>query len=281
MISFPKYIQIETSLMCNGRCNFCPHKDMKRSPINMEDWVWKKIIDESRDKGVIYRPFMINEPFMDKRMPKIINYIKSDKTAKVEFNSNGNFTKATNIEALLKAGIDIVRFSIDGFTKETYCKSGRNGDFETIVKNVETFIEINKKLNSNCFIEVRIIDMDFNRHEHKEFVKFWSKKADKVVITTPYDWPWSGQEEPFKAPCPKIKEEMFFLSSGEATLCCWDAHSRTIIGDVKKQTISEIWHSKKLKIFKKFLEKGEREKILICSKCDAFKSYDFSNWEGY
>ena len=281
MISFPKYIQIETSLMCNGRCNFCPHKDMKRSPVNMEDWVWKKIIDESRGKDVIYRPFLINEPFMDKRMPDIISYIKQDKGAKVEFNSNGNFAKATNIKALLKAGIDVVRFSIDGFTKETYDKSGRNGNFETIVNNVKEFISMRNELNSSCLIEVRMIDMDFNRKEHKDFVNFWSSRADRAIITASYDWPWSGQDKPFKAPCPKIREEMFFMTNGEAILCCWDAHSRTIIGDVKTNTVSEIWNSKKLKNIKKLLNEGEREKILICSKCDAFKSYDFSGWEGY
>jgi hypothetical protein len=29
------------------------------------------------------------------------------------------------------------------------------------------------------------------------------------------------------------------------------------------------------------LDKGERDKIHLCSRCDAFKGYDFSKWTGY
>ena len=51
MVSFPKYIQIETSMVCNSNCVFCPHKEMERGPNYMEERIWKKIIDESRGKG--------------------------------------------------------------------------------------------------------------------------------------------------------------------------------------------------------------------------------------
>ena len=57
-------------------------------------------------KGVIYRPFMINEPFVDLRIPEMIRYIKQDPTAKVEFNSNGNFHPKFDVAAALEAGID-------------------------------------------------------------------------------------------------------------------------------------------------------------------------------
>jgi len=281
MVLFPKYIQIETSIVCNSNCIFCPHKEMERGPDYMEDHIWRKIIDESRGRGVIYRPFMINEPFVDLRMPEVIRYIKKDSTAMVEFNSNGNFHPRFDVTAALEAGIDWIRFSIDGFTEETFKKSGRGGKFDKIVNNVLAFIEERNRLKSNCHIEVRMIDLDITRHDQQDFLEFWRKHADEATITQLYDWPWSGQTECIRAPCPKIKNEMFFMVDGRAVLCCWDAFARGILGDVNNRTVEEIWLGNPNQQFRSLLDKGERDKILLCSRCDAFRNYDFSNWPGY
>jgi len=281
MVLFPKIIQIETSIVCNGKCVFCPHKEMERGPDYMEDRLWKKIIDESRGKGIIYRPFLINEPFIDYRMPQIIKYIKQDETAKIEFNSNGHFTPKTDIKALLEGGIDWVRFSVDGFTQDTYTRSGRGGKLENVVANILKFIDERNRQNSKCFIEVRMIDIDVNKHEQQEFVEFWSKYADKATITQLYDWPWSGQTEAFPAPCPKIYEEMYFYVDGKAVLCCWDAYGRGIVGDANVNTVEQIWLGETNQKYRQLLNNGERNKIDLCSRCDAFKNYNFDNWKGY
>ena len=281
MILFPKIIQIETTILCNSHCVFCPHNEMDRGPKVMEEWVWKKIIDESRGRGITYRPFMINEPFVDPMLPEIIGYIKQDSTAKVEFNSNGHFSAKTDIRALIAAGIDYVRFSIDGFTEETFKESGRGGKFEKIVSNIHDFINERNRQKSNCKIEVRMIDLECNKHEQKSYVEYWSKYADAATVTELYEWPWSGQTEPYRMPCPKVKYEMFFMVDGQATICCWDAFGKSLIGDVKLNTVEEIWIGETNQQYREFLNKGEREKIVLCSRCDAYKKFDFSNWMGY
>jgi len=281
MILFPRTIQIETTILCNSHCVFCPHNEMDRGPKVMEEWVWKKIIDESRGRSIVYRPFMINEPFVDPKMPEIIRYIKQDPTAKVEFNSNGHFSVKTDIKALLEAGIDYVRFSIDGFTEETFKQSGRGGTFDQIVKNIHAFIDERNRQGSECKIEVRMIDLECNRHEQKDYVEYWSQFANSATVTELYEWPWSGQTEPHRKPCPKIRYEMFFMVDGQATICCWDAFGKSLIGDVKLNTVEEIWLGETNQRYREYLNKGERDNIVLCSRCDAYKKFDFSNWEGY
>jgi hypothetical protein len=281
MVLFPKYIQIETSVVCNSNCIFCPHKEMERGPDYMEDRIWKKIIDESRGRGVIYRPFMINEPFVDLRIPEVIRYIRQDETARIEFNSNGNFHPKFDVAGALEAGIDWIRFSIDGYTEETFKKSGRGGNFKKIVSNVLGFIEERNRQGSKCHVEVRMIDLDITRSEQKDFVDFWSQHADEATITQLYNWPWSGQTDCLRAPCPKIKSEMFFMVDGRAVLCCWDAFGRGVVGDVSTQSVEEIWLGNPNQQYRELLDRGERDKIHLCSRCDAFKGYDFSKWTGY
>ncbi len=57
----PRFIQIETNLACNAKCPFCPYVHMERGPKVMEDHIWRKIVDETRNLGITYRPFLINE----------------------------------------------------------------------------------------------------------------------------------------------------------------------------------------------------------------------------
>jgi hypothetical protein len=281
MILFPKIIQIESTILCNSHCVFCPHDQMDRGPKIMAERVWKKIIDESRGRGTVYRPFMINEPFVDPKMPEIIRYIKQDHTAKVEFNSNGNFSGKTDIPALLAAGIDYVRFSLDGFTEESFARSGRGGRFDTIVRNIHAFIAERNRRKSACFIEVRMIDLESNRSEQKSYLDYWKRHADAAKVTDLYEWPWSGQTAPYRMPCPKIREEMFFMVDGRATLCCWDAFGKSIIGDVKQNTVEEIWLGETNQRYRADLDRGARENIVLCSRCDAYRKYDFTNWAGY
>ncbi len=281
MISFPKKIQIETSILCNSHCVFCPHNELQRGPKQMEEWVWKKIIDESRGRGIIYRPFLINEPFVDLKLPDVLEYIKKDNTAKIELNSNGHFSLKADLKRIVSAGIDWIRFSIDGFTEETFKKSGRGGKFDTIIKNVHAFIDERNRQKSECYIEVRMIDINVTEEEKAEFIEYWNKYADKGTVTQLYSWPWSGQTTHHPAPCPKVADEMFFLTDGSAVLCCWDAFGKGVIGNVKDLSIEEIWSGEPMQQYKKWLAKGERDKIELCSRCDAYKTYDFSDWKGY
>lgn len=280
-ILFPEIIQIETTILCNSACTFCPQNEMTRGPRFMEEWIWKKIVDQSRGRGIAYRPFMINEPFVDPNLPKVIRYIKEDPTSTVEFNSNAHMTPKTDIEAILAAGLDRVWFSIDGFTQETYDQSGRGGKLERMVENVLKFVEERNRQQSKCEIVVRMIDMDFNRHEHNDFLKYWNEQADLAEITMLYEWPWETQETFAPKPCLKVQKEMFFMVDGQATLCCWDSDARGIIGDIKTQSLEEIWLGAINQKYRDHLSRGERGEIHLCSKCNAYEHHDFAEFEGY
>jgi D-glycero-D-manno-heptose 1,7-bisphosphate phosphatase len=268
----PDHIQIETTIICNAKCDFCTQRKVTRRPKRMEDSVWKKIIDDTRGWGVSYRPFLLNEPFADTRMLDICRYIKQDKTAKIEFNTNGSLITPKVTDSLLEIGVDIVRFSIDGFFEQEYNKRRKGLDFKTVENNTEYFC---KNAGKDIFTEVRMIAFPNTEREQELFKEKWTKIAKNVLITELYRYPWEGQTEPLYKPCFKIRKEMFFYVDGRATLCCWDTNERGVIGDVKEQTVSEIWNGEPLKSYRNILDNGERDKILLCSRCDAYKNANF------
>jgi len=213
-------------------------------------------------------------------MPDIVRYIRQDPTAKVEFNSNGEMVTEEKAIAVLEAGIDVMRFSIDGTSQETYNKTRPGIDYEKTEKNVRRFLELVREKNSMCETYVRCIDMPETKGDQEKFLKLWSPLADHVVITPLYDWPWSGQTESVLKPCLKVIEEMFFLTDGRAVLCCWDFDARAVVGDVKTNTLQELWAGAKNQQYRDLLAKGRRDKIKLCSRCDAYKNHVFPGFDG-
>ncbi len=275
----PRYIQIETILGCDAECPFCPQKQIDRKPVVMSEATWKKIVDDTRGLGITYRPFLQNEPLIDKRLPKIIKYIKEDPTARAEINTNGNLLDAKRGAALIEAGIDLVRFSIDAFSSETFAACRVGLDYRKVVDNVNRFIEAAAETRGSVVTEVRMIDMESSRHEQRDFLEYWSPRADRALIVPLYHWPWDDGVEMVRKPCVKMREEMFFYTDGRAVLCCWDIAARAVIGDVTKESVLEIWNGAPRRAFAEFLSRGERDRILLCSRCDAYRDRRFDGFE--
>ena len=277
--SQPRYIQIETILGCDAECPFCPQKTIDRTPVVMSEATWKKIIDDTRGLGITYRPFLQNEALIDKRLAAIVKYIKEDPTARAEINTNGSLLDAKRGAALIEAGIDLVRFSIDAFSSETFAACRVGLDYRNVVDNVNRFVEAAAETRGKVVTEVRMIDLASSRHEQRDFIDYWSARADRALIVPLYRWPWDEGVEMVRKPCLKMREEMFFYTDGRAVLCCWDIAARAVIGDVTKESVLEIWNGAVRREYAAFLSRGEREKILLCSRCDAYRDRHFDGFE--
>jgi hypothetical protein len=244
----------------------------------MPDDVWMKIIDETRGLGITYRPFMINEPLTDKRMGAIMRYIRKDDTAMIDLNTNGELMTEEMANEILDAEIDVIRFSIDGFSEKSFSQSRSGVDFETTVERTLKFIELAKKKGGAGRIEIRMIDMEINRAEQDAYKRFWTDAGAIPIITSLYRWPWEPGVEGVNLPCVKVLTEMFFYVNGKATLCCWDAHERAVIGGVTKEHVLDIWNGAINQRYRSLLAQGRRDEILLCSRCEAYKDRHFEGF---
>jgi len=280
----PKFIQMETVTKCNAKCEFCPQNEIVRDPARMPLETWQKIVDDTRGMGITYRPFLTNEPFVDTRMPEIVRYIKdNDPTARVEFNTNGELVTEQMSIDLLEAGVDIMRFSIDGLSRETYEPSRLGVNYDKVMERTQRFLQLWDEggYRDKVFTEVRMIEVPENQHEVQAYRDFWQPKCTEVLITQLYQWPWTGQQrhDVVLKPCLKVLDELFFYSNGNATVCCWDVHERAVVGNVLEQSVMEIWESYAANCLRDLLDDGRRDLIHLCSRCNAYQDYDFSKFE--
>jgi radical SAM protein with 4Fe4S-binding SPASM domain len=60
---------------------------------------------------------------------------------------------------------------------------------------------------------------------------------------------------------------MVVLFDGTVLMCCGDHHSKNPIGNVKTQTIRDLWHSPELKAMRRLHKEHRYDEISACKDC--------------
>src|SRR5581483_7379427 len=143
VVTLPRSIYLEPTSRCNEFCQQCPRTLLSREEdrdLSFEDF--RFIVDQFPvlDRVVLHG---LGEPLLNKELPQMIRYLKERGTY-VLFNSNGIALTPRRGQALIDAGLDEYRLSMDGATRETYARIRGVDAFEKIWRNVKAFIELQK-----------------------------------------------------------------------------------------------------------------------------------------
>lgn len=278
-------LAIEPSNVCNLRCIFCPYKRMKRKKEVMNMDLFKSIVKQASEIGckIIFLQ-QYNEPFLDNKIFERIDYIrKINKEIKIYIYSNATKISSDMISKILESPPDLIRFSIDGATKETFEKIRVGADYSKVVKNVCDLVrqrdERGRKLPR---IETYFTVFNENRKEINSFLGFWKDKCDYASLY-PAD---SRESENFvemnylklkKYVCFNPKS-LFVLSNGLIVPCCIDVDGELALGNLKKDKLKNIINSKKFKEFfnSQFQRRCKTRKCLDCSR--LYLDSAFSWW---
>ena len=172
----PKYLFIETTNLCNLKCIMCPVSDntmMTREKKKLAFSNFKKIIDSNKFVKIVYLTNW-GEPLLNNHIVDMVQYL-SDRKIKSVITTNGILFNQKNIVALLKAGVSIIRISMDGIN-ETYEKI-RNHSFEDLKKNIDLLLYLKNRGVYNTKIELNCTYMEENE---KTILKVKEKYKNKV-----------------------------------------------------------------------------------------------------
>ena len=278
-------VSIEPTNVCNSKCVMCPYHKMTRPKEVMPMDLFKKIVDDCHNNGI--RKFNLNfynEPFLDPFIFDRIKYLKF-KGVYAKLFSNGSVLKEEMINNVFDSGLDEIDFSVDGFKKETYEKIRHGLKFEETVGNILRLINAKKLLGGNKpRINVAFVRQRDNKNEVEDFKKFWSGKADKIIIA--FDDNRNETSEFFdkKAksmisyPCRKLWTEVVVMSSGKVALCCIDYDGSAVLGDFKSQTLQDIWNGERFKKAREMHLAFRSKEIPICKNCVHSYRMNAKSW---
>jgi len=284
----PLKVTIEITNACNSDCIMCPRQSMTRPVKNMDFELYKKIIDDCGKVGVkIIQPFNFGEPLMHNRLGEFIRYAKEHTRSRVQISTNAALLNSEKAIELLDSGLDRINIDIDGFTKDTFEKVRKNLDFDRVVENTERFIELKKRLNKNIFITVSIINMDETSGEIVEFKRYWKPRVDRVLDVEYNTWTGSvenrnesiNNSKRFNCPCKMLWDQMVILEDGKVALCCLDYDGKVIVGDMKNESILNIWNGKILNNLRQKQIELKFDEISTCRACNQYIYMEGTQWQ--
>lgn len=242
----PLFIDIETINRCNGSCAFCPAniKDEKRPFKKMDEDVFFLIINQLKDlswTGTVYLNIN-NEPMIDKRIPRFVEVIKKQlKDVKVSLITNGTLMTEETLKELFDAGLDDL--CINNYSTQ-YRLTDHNRYLYRFIKEYDTF-----KIHTK--------------------VEFRRRYINEILATRAGSAPNKKEKNNhISSPCLYPFVDMVIFPDGKVGLCCNDCYEVTEFGDLKKESIMEIWRSEKLQSVRKHIARG-RINYNFCKDCDV------------
>ncbi len=172
MPELPRQLYIEVTNHCNSLCVSCPltyDHFLPYEPKHHLSWEdFRRIVDQA---PVIERAILhgIGEPLLNRELPRFVAHLKG-RGAHVLFNSNGVLLDERRGAALVDAGLDELRVSLDAVTPELYAHLRGIDQLPRIVRNLRAFVARHGGRKSPR-VSLWLVGMQENLHQLPDFVR--------------------------------------------------------------------------------------------------------------
>jgi len=229
----------------------------------MDFTLCKKIIRNASEFGIreINLTFQ-GEPLLYKRkwFPELVHLCKQYGMESAVY-TNGLLLDSDYARKIVDAGLGEIRFSVDGATQEIYGLNRVGGKFEKVYKNMKDMVVAAKKAKSNIKIIWQFIVMRNNEHQIGKAramaseigITFEAKTfAESVPESVPMNNMYRRKLNPL--PCTDIYRQAMVYWNGDVVPCCYDLEGEEIMGNLKTNTMEEIWNGEKYRHFRRRLK---------------------------
>ncbi len=272
---FPDQVYVELTNICNARCTICATPTMKRPRAIMPFPLFARIADEcAKFRARKFLPYLHGESLLVPGVTKYFRYLRQvSPSTHINLTTNGSkLTRELSEEFLQDDLLDSLILSFDGADKETYERIRINLKWDRVRENLLHFIRRRNELGKNSpKVSVAMVTVEENKHQREEFEKVWAE-ADEVRFSVYFNWGGeltNGGRTPHKVNfCERLYHYITILADGRVALCCFDSEAKYALGDLKKNTIHEIWHSEAFNRRRRQLFSRDFDKLKICGKCD-------------
>jgi len=134
----PVCLYLETTNRCNLLCTTCPRTYEELEPPADMSWeLFTSIVDQlpGLQRAVLHG---VGEPMLVKNLAVMVRYLK-DRGVYVLFNTNGTVLTEKSGRAMIDAGLDELRVSLDASNAASYRAIRGKNYFDRILRNVRNF----------------------------------------------------------------------------------------------------------------------------------------------
>ncbi|NNL76558.1 MAG: radical SAM protein [Desulfobacterales bacterium] len=281
-VSFaPDHVQIQTITGCNANCIFCPNgKTRLKIPMGrrMDDDLYRSIVDQCLDLQVRrYSVYLMNEPLLDRKLPERIAYISAriKKPQYTKVTSHGGLLTQRMAQELLDSGLNKLKISVQSLNPATY-RNIMHLDLAKTLRNIDRLLELKMQGGYKLpRLEIVMVDSIQTHDEIPRMKHYWrdrninlyvepvENRADQQNIRETavgahrlkaFSW------------CRRLTEQMYILYDGRMVQCCADWEQRSILGDLKAESLADIWYGARYTAYRRRFAAGD-VKGMICADC--------------
>jgi MoaA/NifB/PqqE/SkfB family radical SAM enzyme len=265
----PRYIEVETSRLCNRRCGWCPnstHDD--RSVQELMPWpLLTRIIEELAEAG--YRGWLAlhnyNEPLANPRLEEELAYIREQLPGvRSSVFTNGDLLDRHRFERLRALGLAYLRVSVYP-SAMTSPPIPRDGDV------IERWLS---RKNLADFAPWRSTEL----RQGPALVATVGSLRVEVIRPDVQKYNWRGGSVPIletpcrRFPCLMTRHSLSIDYGGRLKMCCnvlaeEPTHSAYIVGNVANLSLLTLWRSEPMQRWRDAHARADWSFSPVCQGC--------------
>lgn len=249
----PKYLILELTNHCNADCVFC-YRGGDKGFMDLE--FFKQVVMDF-PAAIRVLPFLYGESMIHPLFLEALEFVKSQGKALTVY-TNGSLMDKEKSGAMIKMGVDEVRFSVEADNKELYEKLRVGLNWETFLENIR-YLQENKK---STLTTARIGITPENKSRIGEIEEFWKKRVDRIFSIPEQNRGGRENDTQYKyKKCQIPFEELTVRWNGDVILCCGDWEGKMKVDKYSK----DIWLSKEFNDMRKRVNTENQWKV--CRSC--------------
>ncbi|MBI5637156.1 MAG: SPASM domain-containing protein [Nitrospinae bacterium] len=270
---YPLLVDIELSSVCNLACPMCYTITDEFSKVvnttRMDFDLYKRIIDEIGGKVPAIRLSLRGEATLHPKFIECIAYAKERGIKEVSFLTHGGKLTLPYFEKMVHAGIDWITISIDGLG-ETYESIRKPLKFNDLFDKIKAI----KKYKDDHNLRRPVIKIQgiwpAIANNPEAYYRAFAPYSDLVAFNPLIDYLSNDSHIEYldNFTCPQQYQRLVIGADGLVMKCSNDEENREVIGDIKRETVHQVWHGEKMEAVRE-MHKQPRGFLqsAVCRKC--------------
>ena len=289
--NLPASLNIEVNSSCNHSCVVCPyHAQTASHSIGshvMDFEMVKKILDEASRLGIGRKEvgfYMNGEPFLYPKLPDVIRYAKTKGFPYTYLTTNGSMSTPERLKAVVDAGLDSIRFSVNGCNREQYKEFHGRDDFDRVCEHIRFLSEYRKKSGSDIGVSISCVITKKTDGIQNEVRELFSAFVDDIIFIPVLVMPAMRSalteyifdkdlnptiDENYV--CKSVFHGMYIDAKGRVLVCCQaygEKDEVSVAYDLKDGIdLEKAWASPTFQRYRRMFMEHQGLKGTICESC--------------
>jgi radical SAM protein with 4Fe4S-binding SPASM domain len=179
----------------------------------------------------------------------------------------------TNRAQILDSKLDEIQISLDALTQRTFERLRVGARYDQVMNNVHALLREKEESTVDLRVVLRFTVLAENECELDDFIDYWKGRVNDIIVAedTRPGMP-SRRLRSDRVPnriCHDLSYELFVSWDGRVFPCFVSYNGELLLGDLKKESLKQIWNCEKLAHLRRLHESGKRGQISLCSTCTA------------